>query len=132
MLDDQIRKRIKGKQQDDAAEARRLDGGGGHGRPARRRRAALRAAADRQLRRARGSAGGQDAAGVGEVAATHRRDKDANGVYDEAEAVRIMDAWWPRWVAAEFKPTLGGEALRRDPAASSASTTRPARSAPRS
>jgi acyl-homoserine lactone acylase PvdQ len=39
----------------------------------------------------------------------HRRDKDANGVYDDAEAVRIMDAWWPRWVAAEFKPELGGK-----------------------
>ena len=39
----------------------------------------------------------------------HRRDKDADGVYDQAEAVRIMDAWWPRWLAAEFKPALGGK-----------------------
>lgn len=38
---------------------------------------------------------------------SHRRDRDANGVYDQAEAVRIMDAWWPRWVTAEFKPKLG-------------------------
>ncbi len=38
---------------------------------------------------------------------SHRRDKDANGTYDEAEAVRIMDAWWPRLVEAEFKPSLG-------------------------
>jgi acyl-homoserine lactone acylase PvdQ len=40
---------------------------------------------------------------------SHRRDKDGDGVYDQAEAVRIMDAWWPRWLKAEFKPTLGGE-----------------------
>jgi acyl-homoserine lactone acylase PvdQ len=37
----------------------------------------------------------------------HRRDKDANGTYGQAEAVRIIDAWWPRWVTAEFKPELG-------------------------
>jgi acyl-homoserine lactone acylase PvdQ len=40
---------------------------------------------------------------------SHRRDKDANGVYDQAEAVRIMDAWWPRLVEAQFKPKLGGK-----------------------
>jgi hypothetical protein len=39
---------------------------------------------------------------------SHRRDKDADGTYDDAEAVRIMDAWWPRWVTAQFKPKLGG------------------------
>jgi acyl-homoserine lactone acylase PvdQ len=38
----------------------------------------------------------------------HRRDKNRDGTYDDAEAVRIMDAWWPRWLAAEFKPKLGG------------------------
>ena len=37
----------------------------------------------------------------------HRRDRDGNGVYEDAEAVRIMDAWWPRLVEAQFKPTLG-------------------------
>ena len=40
---------------------------------------------------------------------SHRRDADANGVYDDAEAVRIMDAWWPRWVEAEFRPKLGNK-----------------------
>jgi hypothetical protein len=39
---------------------------------------------------------------------SHRRDSNGDGVYDQAEAVRIMDAWWPRWVAAEFRPSLGG------------------------
>jgi acyl-homoserine lactone acylase PvdQ len=40
-------------------------------------------------------------------AGTQRRDKDGDGVYDNAGAVRIMDAWWPKWMEAEFKPTLG-------------------------
>jgi acyl-homoserine lactone acylase PvdQ len=39
----------------------------------------------------------------------HRRDRDGNGVYEQADAVRIMDAWWPLLLEAEFKPTLGGE-----------------------
>jgi acyl-homoserine lactone acylase PvdQ len=38
----------------------------------------------------------------------HRLDADADGAYDDGKAVRIMDAWWPRLVKAEFKPTLGG------------------------
>ncbi|CAN5400634.1 penicillin acylase family protein [soil metagenome] len=37
----------------------------------------------------------------------HRRDFDDNGTYDDAAAVRIMDAWWPRLIKAEFKPSLG-------------------------
>jgi hypothetical protein len=40
---------------------------------------------------------------------SHRRDKDANGIYDQADAVRIMDAWWPRWVEAQFEPRLGAK-----------------------
>ena len=40
---------------------------------------------------------------------SHRRDKNADGVYDQAEAVRIIDAWWPRWLEAEFRPALGGK-----------------------
>jgi acyl-homoserine lactone acylase PvdQ len=38
----------------------------------------------------------------------HRRDKNHDGKYDDAAAVQIMDAWFPLWVAAEFKPTIGG------------------------
>jgi acyl-homoserine lactone acylase PvdQ len=38
---------------------------------------------------------------------TQRRDKDGDGAYDHADAVRIMDAWWPRWLEAQFRPTLG-------------------------
>ena len=44
-----------------------------------------------------------------QASGSHRRDKDANGVYEDAGAVRIMDAWWPRLVAAQFRPRLGGK-----------------------
>jgi hypothetical protein len=37
----------------------------------------------------------------------HRIDADGDGVYEHSEAIRIMDAWWPRWVEAQFKPVLG-------------------------
>jgi hypothetical protein len=47
------------------------------------------------------------------AAGAHRRDHDHNGVYDDAEAVRIMDAWWPRWLKAEFEPRLGAELFKR-------------------
>jgi acyl-homoserine lactone acylase PvdQ len=37
----------------------------------------------------------------------HRRDHNQNGVYEDAAAVQLMDAWWPRALDAVFKPTLG-------------------------
>jgi acyl-homoserine lactone acylase PvdQ len=40
-----------------------------------------------------------------------RKDADRNGVYDHTDAVRIMDAWWPRLVRAEFQPVLGRAAF---------------------
>jgi acyl-homoserine lactone acylase PvdQ len=40
-------------------------------------------------------------------AGTQRRDHDGDGLYEHADAVRIMDAWWPRWLQAQFEPTLG-------------------------
>ena len=43
----------------------------------------------------------------------HRIDRDNDGNYDQADAVRIMDAWWPLWVRGQFEPTLG-ENLRPD------------------
>ena len=36
-----------------------------------------------------------------------RRDANRDGVYEHADAIRILDAWWPRWVRAEFEPVLG-------------------------
>jgi acyl-homoserine lactone acylase PvdQ len=37
----------------------------------------------------------------------HRIDRDKDGVYDNSDAIRILDAWWPLWVEGEFKPVLG-------------------------
>ena len=37
----------------------------------------------------------------------HRRDRDGDGVYEHAEAIRILDAFWPRWMRAQFQPSLG-------------------------
>src|SRR4051795_4495911 len=37
----------------------------------------------------------------------HRIARDGVGRYDDADAIRIMDAWWPRLVKAEFEPALG-------------------------
>jgi acyl-homoserine lactone acylase PvdQ len=39
----------------------------------------------------------------------HRIDKNRDGVYDQSDAVRIMDAWWPLWIHAQFEPVLGKE-----------------------
>ncbi len=32
-----------------------------------------------------------------------RRDRDRDGVYEHADAIRILDAWWPRWVRARVR-----------------------------
>jgi hypothetical protein len=40
-------------------------------------------------------------------AGAHRRDRDNNGTYEHAEAIRILDAWWPLWMNAEFGGRLG-------------------------
>jgi acyl-homoserine lactone acylase PvdQ len=37
----------------------------------------------------------------------HRADRDRNGNYDHAVAIRIMDAWWEPLLHAEFEPALG-------------------------
>jgi acyl-homoserine lactone acylase PvdQ len=38
---------------------------------------------------------------------SHRRDKDGDGHYEHADAIQILDAFWPRWMRAEFEPSLG-------------------------
>jgi hypothetical protein len=38
---------------------------------------------------------------------SHRIDRNKDRVYDDAEAIRLMDAWWPLWVQAEFRRPLG-------------------------
>jgi hypothetical protein len=40
-------------------------------------------------------------------AGAHRLDADGDGAYEHAEAIRIIDAWWPRWMRAQFQPVLG-------------------------
>src|SRR3954447_14784093 len=40
-------------------------------------------------------------------AGAHRRDLDNNGTYEHSEAIRILDAWWPLWIKAEFGDRLG-------------------------
>ncbi len=42
---------------------------------------------------------------------THRIDRNRDGAYDDAEAVRIMDAWWPRLIKAMFQPVMGKRLL---------------------
>src|SRR5215216_6321162 len=42
-----------------------------------------------------------------------RIDGDRDGAYEQEDAIRIMDAWWPRWVRAEFQPRLGKAAVDR-------------------
>ena len=37
----------------------------------------------------------------------HRRDLNHDGVYEDEDAARLMDVWWPRLVEAQFKPALG-------------------------
>jgi acyl-homoserine lactone acylase PvdQ len=39
----------------------------------------------------------------------HRRDRDRDGRYEHADAIRIMDAWWPLLLQAQFRPALGGD-----------------------
>ena len=43
----------------------------------------------------------------------HRLDSDGDGRYEHADAVRLMDAWWPRWLHAEFEPVLGKDLFDR-------------------
>ncbi len=40
---------------------------------------------------------------------SHRRDRDGDGIYDHARAIRILDAFWPLWMRAQFEPSLGSK-----------------------
>ena len=42
----------------------------------------------------------------------NRERPGATGAYDQSDAVRIMDAWWPLLVQAEFSPILGPQLLQ--------------------
>ncbi len=41
-----------------------------------------------------------------------RKDANRDGVYEHSAAIRLMDAWWPLWVRAQFAPALGGKAYK--------------------
>jgi acyl-homoserine lactone acylase PvdQ len=41
----------------------------------------------------------------------NRQHPGASGSYDQSDAVRIMDAWWPLLITAEFRPVLGSMLL---------------------
>ena len=43
----------------------------------------------------------------------NREHPGAHGDYDQTDAVRIMDAWWPLLVKAEFHPVLGSGLLNQ-------------------
>ena len=43
----------------------------------------------------------------------HRRDRDRSGVYDDAAAVRLMDAWWPLALEGIFKAELGDDLFNK-------------------
>ena len=40
---------------------------------------------------------------------SHRRDRDGDGRYEHGDAIQILDAFWPRWMRAEFEPSLGAK-----------------------
>ena len=41
----------------------------------------------------------------------HRIDRNRDGKYDDADAIKLMDAWWPGIVSAMFKPVMGAPLL---------------------
>jgi hypothetical protein len=43
----------------------------------------------------------------------HRRDQDDNGVYEDARAVELMDAWWPLALEGIFRPKLGEDLFNK-------------------
>ena len=107
-LDDRIRAGIRGKEKmslvelvDAMADAATVDLRGSHvlpwllkviGTP---RDAELRDAVEKLRAWARSGA--------------HRIDRDRDGTYEHSDAIRIMDAWWPRLFRAIFEPVLGKE-----------------------
>ena len=104
MLDEQIARGIARRRQDDAARADRRDGGRRHDRPARRRRScrcALKVIGKPERPAARGR--GRDAARVGGAGAHRDATATRTARTTHADAIRIMDAWWPRLDAGRVR-----------------------------
>jgi acyl-homoserine lactone acylase PvdQ len=47
------------------------------------------------------------------AAGAHRRDLNKDGTYDQSAAVRLMDAWWPHLLQAEFGDVIGTDAYAK-------------------
>jgi acyl-homoserine lactone acylase PvdQ len=47
------------------------------------------------------------------AAGGERRDRDQDHVYEHTDAIRIMDAWFPKLLEAEFEPTMGAPLFDR-------------------
>jgi acyl-homoserine lactone acylase PvdQ len=43
----------------------------------------------------------------------HRLDRNRDGTYERSEAVSILDRWWPKWLRAQFRPTMGAAVYKR-------------------
>ena len=43
------------------------------------------------------------------VSGANRLDSNGDNVYEHSGAVALMDAWWPKFVTAEFTPSLGDQ-----------------------
>jgi acyl-homoserine lactone acylase PvdQ len=41
-----------------------------------------------------------------------RKDANHDGTYEHSHAIKVMDAWWPLWVSAQFRPALGAKAYK--------------------
>ena len=66
------------------------------------------------MRRVIGPVGGQDGKllrilSAWRASGANRLDADGDNIYDHSGAVALMDAWWPRFVTAEFEPALGAD-----------------------
>lgn len=46
-------------------------------------------------------------------AGAHRRDLKGSPSYEYAGTIKTMDAWWPRWIRAQFEPALGADLYRQ-------------------
>jgi acyl-homoserine lactone acylase PvdQ len=68
----------------------------------------------RILRKGKRKPGGEERAAIRTLhrwyrSGAHRRDLDDDGSYDHAEAVKIIDAWWPLWTKRQFSAAIGDE-----------------------
>ena len=111
MIADKVRAGTKGKKQDDDLPAGPGDGGTGDRGPARLPAAADDLQGDRQaevpaLRKALATLRAWHEAGA------HRRDLNRDGVDEETPAIELMDAWWPKLVAARVQAGPGEQGLR--------------------